>query len=168
MLFRSNYNRCKGIGLDIINLIKPLSKNNSYFFENTNYNNYEEQVLKLKILLGGFNVNSWHNNNYWTVLNMGKSLIEINDNEKPVFARNKNWGNKDINTILGAWVNLQLPEDELDFSSFDRDKSLLGYSTVFSKYGYIEPNKNLIDELDRKSTRLNSSHTDISRMPSSA
>ena len=25
-----------------------------------------------------------------------------------------------------------------------------------------------IDELDRKSTRLNSSHTDISRMPSSA
>ena len=38
---------------------------------------------------------------------------------------------------------------------------------------YDEPSEQdgyrvLVDRLDRKSTRLNSSHTDISRMPSSA
>ena len=140
------YSRCKGIGLDIINLIKPLSKNNNYFFENTNYNNYEERVAKLKILLGGFNVNSWHNNNYWAVLDMGKSLIEVDDAAKPVFARNKNWLEKDINTVLGAWVNLQLPEDELDFGSSDNNV-LPGRAADYNKYSYIEPNKNLIDEL---------------------
>jgi len=141
------YNRCKGIGLDIINLIEPLPKSNNYFFENTNYYNYEEQVKKMGILLGGFNVNSWHNNNYWAVLNMGKSLIEVDDTAKPIFARNKNWLNKDINTILGAWVNLQLPEDELDFNSLDDSKISSGYISDYNKYSYIEPNKNLVDEL---------------------
>ena len=48
---------------------------------------------------------------------------------------------------------------------------LQGINDSISKYGYIiltlASNEDLIKE-DRKSTRLNSSHTDISRMPSSA
>ena len=50
------------------------------------------------------------------------------------------------------------------------------FATVYEAYDTIEgirvalkvPHRDLLAKQDRKSTRLNSSHTDISRMPSSA
>ena len=39
---------------------------------------------------------------------------------------------------------------------------------IFDIFGDELRGKSVLDLLDRKSTRLNSSHTDISRMPSSA
>ena len=48
-------------------------------------------------------------------------------------------------------------------------RDLFDVYLLFQESGYNEDVKNgFIEALDRKSTRLNSSHTDISRMPSSA
>ena len=44
----------------------------------------------------------------------------------------------------------------------------LGMSTLANFLDIRKDSKQLFEGLDRKSTRLNSSHTDISRMPSSA
>ena len=49
------------------------------------------------------------------------------------------------------------------------DLERLGYTVVKNFLNEIEIQQlSLLYEKDRKSTRLNSSHTDISRMPSSA
>ena len=58
-----------------------------------------------------------------------------------------------------------------------REAEIKGDTEQMGKYGgrfvkitdkIIQQSKDLLDAIDRKSTRLNSSHTDISRMPSSA
>ena len=47
--------------------------------------------------------------------------------------------------------------------------AVLPFAQVDSDGKLVQEDENLlIDSVDRKSTRLNSSHTDISRMPSSA
>ena len=50
------------------------------------------------------------------------------------------------------------------------EKEMPGLMATRKKYGPSKPlaGKKIMGSLDRKSTRLNSSHTDISRMPSSA
>ena len=57
----------------------------------------------------------------------------------------------------------------------DVEQKLIGYSRqtekeIFSRFSTCEDGLNPVEasERDRKSTRLNSSHTDSSRMPSSA
>ncbi len=52
--------------------------------------------------------------------------------------------------------------------SFASDISKDETDRFFIFMANIKPNSENLDSLDRKSTRLNSSHTDISRMPSSA
>ena len=57
-------------------------------------------------------------------------------------------------------IDYTIPEDSL------AGQTLREWQTTILKRGEIIDE--LIKEKDRKSTRLNSSHTDISRMPSSA
>ena len=58
-------------------------------------------------------------------------------------------------------------EDKFNELEEKKEGALIGYLTLGDPN--IEDSKELVKALrDRKSTRLNSSHTDISRMPSSA
>ena len=61
-------------------------------------------------------------------------------------------------------------ECELDYNSIPRDYKMFSVEEQFVYFGFKDGQIIPIDGylLDRKSTRLNSSHTDISRMPSSA
>ena len=53
--------------------------------------------------------------------------------------------------------------------SAEKDPNLLEYFVASEPFRRIaEKTKSIVIGRDRKSTRLNSSHTDISRMPSSA
>ena len=55
--------------------------------------------------------------------------------------------------VLALFIRAELARPGMQFMSVEQ------YNQVFTMHGTI---------IDRKSTRLNSSHTDISRMPSSA
>ena len=57
-------------------------------------------------------------------------------------------------------TNNILGQKSIKISSYDKSGSVEPY--------YADKDSPLFEKLDRKSTRLNSSHTDISRMPSSA
>ena len=63
--------------------------------------------------------------------------------------------------LLGASLGLGSCSDYLDMTPTDRASDKL----VWSKLDYAEQ---AVNDLDRKSTRLNSSHLKLSRMPSSA
>ncbi len=138
--------RCRGIGLDIINLIYPVSTSNNYFKENISYQNYQEQITKLRNQLDKFNVYSWHNNNFWTTISMVKSFLHASNTGMPVFTQRESWKDKDVNTALGAWVNLQLPMDKFIPYSLKAEKKL-GMFPVCNSYNYIEPNLVLTQEL---------------------
>ena len=62
-------------------------------------------------------------------------------------------------------LNRFLEEKGIDVIPFSMQDER-NFKTPYSEY--FVSNINLQGKLDRKSTRLNSSHTDISRMPSSA
>lgn len=144
--------RCSGFGMDIINLIYSISGNYKYFNENTNYQNYESQVNYLRNQLEYFNVDSWHNNIFWTTLSMTKLFLESVDSARHPYA-SVNWLEKNINTSLAAWVNLQLPADEL-VGGWNKQGGNLGLIKVNSDYDYIEPDIKLAGELISDSKML--------------
>lgn len=140
--------RCRGFGLDIVNLIYPLAKENEYFKENTNYNNYENQIKILRRQISRFNINSWHNNNFWTTLSIAKSTLQASNLVDPTFINNKNWQERNINLVLSAWVNLQLGVEKFANPSYSkRMENKLSVSDDYNIYNNIELNLPLIQEL---------------------
>jgi hypothetical protein len=146
----TNFKRCVGIGKDIINLIHPIPPDDLYFKENSNYEDYAAQVDKLKEQLKEFDVNSWHNNNYWTTLNIAKTIFESDVAKQPTFASTSAWQEKNLNTALGAWANLRLPMDEWT-NGFKVAASL---ETGETDYSYVEPNLDLMAELSADAKML--------------
>ena len=67
-----------------------------------------------------------------------------------------------------AWPLLTLPKDgDMDTKTFHKVVDINLYGSVYvAKYASVVMSKN--KPVDRKSTRLNSSHSQQSRMPSSA
>lgn len=138
-------NRCQGIGLDVVNLIYQLPESNKYFQENTNYQNYNSQANLLRSQLNDFNLDSWHNNSYWVTLDIANVFLNSTSLARPNFS-NSSWQERNINTVLGSWVNLQLPADKL-IGGWQEEGGSLAISTTGSDYDYIEPDLVLINEL---------------------
>ncbi|NLZ74354.1 DUF3160 domain-containing protein [Candidatus Falkowbacteria bacterium] len=137
-LIGNAYHRCNGIALDIINLLQPIT-NNAYFEDNTNYLNYEVAAKKLSDKLNQEFV--WHTNNYWSTLFTASTYLNMDKSKQPIFAQSAAWRDKNINTAVAAWINMQLPLDKVltnqEFSNFSR----------FSYGSYVEPNLYLVNEL---------------------
>ncbi|MFA4942484.1 MAG: DUF3160 domain-containing protein [Patescibacteria group bacterium] len=140
------WQRCLGFALDVINLISPVSSQNSYFAENTNYQRYSDQVGVIKKNLAAV-VSTWHNNNYWTTLQTIKTSLENPENYKPAFARNSAWNNKETNRALATWANLQLPADNFGVYQKYAEPENLNSGVKYLDYSYVEPNIILINEL---------------------
>src|SRR5680860_183191 len=134
--------RCNGFSLDIANLVTPMT-NNPVFIENTNYLNYEREasILNNQLMADGM----WHTSNYWTTISLMKSVISEGQ-QMPVYAKSDKWQQKKINTAVSAWVNLQLPLDELSLTPIFEGQ-ILGEYFSFNEFVYVEPNIDLLDEL---------------------
>ena len=139
--------RCQGFGLDIINLVHSVDRDNEYWDENTSYANYEPLSLSLKRQID--RDNPWQENNFWSNLNIFKYSFNSNNGLVPVFSQKKTWEIKENNTALGSWVNFQLPKDSLSLYSNYVSKNKAGLSDIASAdmYNYIEPNLSLYDSL---------------------
>lgn len=136
---RSSY-RCRGFGMDIINLITPLAGINKYFTDNTSYQGYDVQIQGLRDELLQFDNNAWHSSNFWSYLDTVK-IATIDYSKYPVYMRNNSWKQKDVLTFLGGWLNLQLPAEKTIFSE---DIIKQKYIT---DYDYVEPNLSFINSL---------------------
>jgi len=136
--------RCTFIGLDVINLFKPVSETDKYFQANSYFQNYKQKSGEIKQALGEFNVYDWHENNYWTTLDIiKKNLIESGAKTLPAYVSSAAWQEKEVNTALGAWVNLGLPADSLGMGTMESD----GFGGNQRWNSYVEPNLALVDEL---------------------
>ena len=146
--------RCAGFGMDIINILDKISVKNSTFIENTSYKYYDEKVENLRKKINDFDIFTWNNNIYWSTLDVGKTLLNYDNNKYPVFIKEDTWKIKrDYNTFLGAWVNLHLPADQLVNYS-EKSGGNLGIYKNCNMNNYIEPNIGLLNEMIAKNTML--------------
>lgn len=139
----NKYQRCGAVSLDIINLYSPVV-DNSYFNENSSYSNYSSQSRAITDQLNDFTVDTWHNSNYWSIMNLNsKTILNHQGFEGPIYSTNDFWKKNNMNTALSAWANLRLPADELIINYQEENKLSASESASI----YVEPNLELIDEL---------------------
>lgn len=142
----SEFVRCNGFSLDVASLIfnKDL-KDNAYYQENSKYNNYAQQIENLRQQIAKF-PKIWHYNNYWQSLKIAKNYLEAKKENLPIYCQNSNWQIKELHTVIGSWINLQLPIDKLKVhQKFQRGISSSA-DLEFIQYNYVEPNIDLINE----------------------
>lgn len=135
--------RCTGFSLDIVNLITPMD-NNPVFKANSYYSNYQEASNQLKTTFNRDGL--WHTSNYWSTLILMQSIVESNIKGLPNFTKSDAWYQKNVESAVSAWVNLQLPLEKLSLTPVFKGNSL----SDFGRYGndvYVEPNLPLINEL---------------------
>lgn len=145
--------RCRGFGMDIINLIYNVKNKNNYALVNTNYLNYDERIKAMQKELSRFNVNSWYASSYWATLSMLKSMFGFKMNMLS-YAQTEAWEEKSVNTALGAWVNLQLPVSDLEVNANLSDSQAFEIPKTCNSFNYVEPNLGLIKELEAQSKML--------------
>ena len=106
---KKDFYRCRGFGLDVINLIYPLPEHPA-LVANTYFANYPSQAGRLTAELGLFDRFSWHSNIYWQTLHIGQKYLQA---DYPLLAGSDIWREKKIRTVLSSWTALQLPADTL-------------------------------------------------------
>jgi len=153
--------RCRGFGLDLLNLLDVLDLiespeiNYDYFNENINYDIYDKKINDLKKEFEKFDVYTWNNNIYWVTLDTAISLIDYKDINLPSFYYNDQWRRyKDHNSFLGAWVNLHLSGEKIVNYYSNEEVSYLGGLSECNFNNYIEPNIYLYEELRAKNEML--------------
>jgi len=135
--------RCNGFAWDLVNLVNPIG-DNDYFIENTNYENYTQEVTKLKNQLNKDQI--WQTTNYWSTLNLIKTFLEMDKQDLPLFTHSSKWRDKTLNTAAAAWINLQLPLEKFSINQIFQGQGLNNFSS-YNESSYIEPNLNLVNEL---------------------
>ncbi len=148
------YNRCRAIGLDVINLIYNIPKTYSYFNANSQYDNYDIQTNLFRQQLDNFNKDSWRNNNFWSTLDMMKIMLNSNNSFDPSYAQTDKWKEKELNTSLGAILNLQLDADTLNLKIAGSASNKLGQNERCNTNSIIEPDLDLVNELIANSRML--------------
>lgn len=146
--------RCRGFGMDIINLIYNVKNKDDYTLVNTNYFNYGERIKAMQKELSKFNINSWYNSSYWAALSMLKAMFGFKMNMLS-YAQTEAWEEKSVNTALGAWVNSQLPVSGFKVNAPDSsDSQSFSIPKTCNSFNYVEPNLGLIKELEAQSKML--------------
>lgn len=150
----SRFYRCISLGADLLEITGMPVSGGDYFIQNSAYVNYENKANDLKKEIAKFDIYTWNNNIFWSTLDTSKKLFEYPSDKKPVFMKSNKWEKeKDINTALGAWVNLHLDKDE--FANYNETRgSNFGAGFSCSMYNYVEPNINFYNELISKNNVL--------------
>jgi len=73
----------------------------------TAYENYREQLSKLRGEFAAFDENNWNRNLYWSWLYALKALVAEYGEGYPTFMQTKAWQDKELNTALASWAELR-------------------------------------------------------------
>lgn len=103
----------------------------------TQYENYEAQMEKVKSEVSGLELDSWTQNLYWSWLYAMQPLFEVKGEQYPAFMQNQAWLHKDMATALSTWTELK--HDTILYSK-QVMAELGGGGEEEPPHGYVEPN----------------------------
>lgn len=152
---KSKFYRCTGYSMDLVDLLYPVELDDEVYRLNTQFYGFEDRMNSLLSTFNKFDIHTWNSNIYWVTLDISRKLFEYNRQTGPTFTQSDEWQkNKDINTMLGAWVNMHLSED--NFVNYYEKKNVtrLGAVSQCNKFNYIEPNLELMNELITRNDML--------------
>jgi len=137
--------RCRAFGLDIINAVFDEPIGTSYFVKNTDYRLYGNQAPLVRNHFNGFNNQEWHNNLYWSTLDLVRKTLNTRTITNFPYTLTDAWGEVNLNTALGAMADAQLPLDRWALSIKKANRLSVDENIV--KYHYLETNQTLVNEL---------------------
>lgn len=103
----------------------------------TSYENYTEQMTKVKGEVAGFGLDSWTQNLYWSWLYALQPVFAVKGEQYPAFMQTQAWLRKDIQTALSSWTELK--HDTILYSKQVMAEMGGGPSDQVP-HGYVEPN----------------------------
>lgn len=149
----SQFYRCLSSGYDLVDIFYSIPNDNKFYVDNSNYDNYQNQISKVREDIKLLNVDDWHRNFFWLTLNNGNILFNQNQNNVNSFFENILWKERITNTMLGSLLNKNLSFDKYQLAE-NKAASLTTYREK-NKYNYVEPNIYLINELQASTVMLN-------------
>ena len=103
----------------------------------TEYENYPEQMEKLRTEVNGLEMDSWTQNLYWNWLYSLQPLLESKGEAYPAFMRTQAWTRKDLQTALGSWTELK--HDTILYAKQSMAE-MGGGPPPEPPHGWVEPN----------------------------
>ncbi len=103
----------------------------------TQYQDYNTQLDKVKSEIAGLGVDSWTQNLYWSWLYAMQPLFAEKGQQFPAFMQNQSWLRKDMATALSTWTELK--HDTLLYSK-QVMAEMGGGGEEEPPHGYVEPN----------------------------
>lgn len=102
----------------------------------TEYENFDSQMAKVRAELAALEEDTWTENVYWAWLYALHPLIEVKDGRFPEFMRTTAWTRKDLNTALGSYTELK--HDTILYAK--QVMAEMGGGPMEVPQGYVEPN----------------------------
>lgn len=103
----------------------------------TDYENYDKQMTKVKEEVSGFGIDSWTQNLYWSWLYALQPIFEPKSEQYPAFMQTQAWQRKDMQTALGSWTELK--HDTILYAK-QVMAEMGGGDAGETPRGYVEPN----------------------------
>lgn len=102
----------------------------------TDFENYSEQLGKLRGEFAAFDENNWNRNLYWSWLYALKALLANPGTDYPTFMQTQAWQEKELNTALASWAELRHDTILYAKQSYTPWAGILEPKPVV---GYVEP-----------------------------
>jgi hypothetical protein len=104
----------------------------------TQYQNYPQNMSRLRQYISGLNASVWHNNLYWSWMKTLRTLTEEKPQGYPSFMLNQAWIRKELNAFLGSWTELK--HDTILYTKQNYAEMGGGGEGEIDDRGYVEPN----------------------------
>ncbi len=111
----------------------------------TDYENYDTNMNKLREYLDSLNLQTWTQNLYWGWLYTLRPLTDEIGDGYPAFMQSDAWPYKEINTYLGNWTELK--HDTILYAKQAYAEMGGGGEIPKADKGYVEPNPELYARL---------------------
>ena len=103
----------------------------------TQYENYDAQMTKVKTEVAQLETDSWTQNLYWSWLYALQPIFAVKGEQYPAFMQNQAWLRKDMQTALSSWTELK--HDTILYAK-QVMAEMGGGGMDKPPHGYVEPN----------------------------
>jgi len=142
---QKTWQRCQGSGQDILSLVYPAWQG-AAFLENSNYANYNSAINNLRPLVQKALNNNL--NNYWSSLLISQAYLNTPAEHLPAYWQSSAWHSRMADSVLGSWIDMQLPLDKLNLKSQAAAAGTnLSSAASLPDYAWVEPNLEFFDRL---------------------
>jgi len=109
------------------------------------YQNYPENMQKMRDHLAGLDLKTWTQNLYWGWLYSLNPTLSVKPEGYPAFAQNTAWLRKNLNSYLGSWTELK--HDTILYAKQVYAEMGAGGAEEVDDRGYVEPEPELYARL---------------------